>query len=112
MHNIPLLAGGSNHCTLWIHPDDAATHGLADGAEAVVSNGTGEVQVGVEVTDAVAPGVVCLPHGWGHSGRGTWGSVAARAPGVNSNLLTPTTGIDRLSGTAVLNGIPVTVRAA
>ncbi|MHB8795051.1 MAG: molybdopterin-dependent oxidoreductase [Candidatus Nanopelagicales bacterium] len=112
MHNIPLLAGGSNRCTLWVHPDDATAHSLADGTDAVLCSGTGEVRVAVEVTDAVAPGVVCLPHGWGHSGAGTWGSVAAAAPGVNANLLTPSVGIDPLSGTAVLNGIPVTVRAA
>lgn len=57
----------------------------------------------------MSPGVVCLPHGWGHDEAGTWGPVTAARPGVNTNLLTPSSGLDALSGTAVLNGIPVTV---
>ncbi len=109
MHNVPLLAKGSNICTLWIHPDDAARLGIADGDEADVMSQTGGVRADVEVTDTVMTGVVCLPHGWGHVDPQTWGSVAAKRPGVNSNLLTPSSGLDALSGTAVLNGIPVVV---
>lgn len=112
MHNIPLLARGANRCTLWLHPDDAAARGIAQGGLATVSNGVGTVTVEVEITDAVAPSVVCLPHGWGHSEPGVWGPVAAGQAGVNSNLLSPSDGLDALSGTAVLNGIPVTVTAA
>ena len=106
MHNVPLLAGGSNRCTLLMHADDAAAHGLSDGQEATVSNDVGSVTVTVEVSDAVMPGVVSLPHGWGHS-PGTWGPVAAQRPGANSNTLTASGGLDGLAGTAVLNGIPV-----
>ena len=112
MHNVPLLAKGSNRCTLWLHPNDADRLGVVDGGEAIVTNDVGTVRVGVEVTDVVAEGVVCLPHGWGHTDTGTWGAVAAANPGVNSNILTPSSGLDDLSGTAVLNGIPVTVTAA
>lgn len=112
MHNVPLLAKGSNRCTLWLHPDDAAPLGVVDGGEAIVTNDVGEVRVVVEVTDVVARGVVCLPHGWGHTDPGTWGAVASTNPGVNSNILTGSYGLDELSGTAVLNGIPVTVSAA
>jgi anaerobic selenocysteine-containing dehydrogenase len=112
MHNVPLLAKGSNRCTLWLHPDDAARLGVLDGGQAIVVNDVGTVRVEVEVTDAVAPGVVCLPHGWGHLDSATWGAVAAANPGVNSNVLTPSSGLDDLAGTAVLNGIPVTVSAA
>ena len=70
------------------------------------------MQATVAVSDVVMPGVVSLPHGWGHERPGTWGSVAAADPGVNSNLLTPADGLDALAGTAVLNGIPVTVQLA
>ncbi|WP_428955697.1 molybdopterin oxidoreductase family protein [Streptomyces sp. cg35] len=111
MHNIPALVGGTNRCTLHLHPDDAARLGLADGADALVVAAGGEVRVPVEVTDEVRPGVVSLPHGWGHDRPGTRLGVAARTPGVNVNQLLDGTLLDPLSGTAVLNGIPVDVRA-
>ncbi|HYO20294.1 MAG TPA: molybdopterin dinucleotide binding domain-containing protein, partial [Dermatophilaceae bacterium] len=101
---------GSNTCTLQMHPDTAAGLGVADGADARVTSRSGEVTVPVEVTDGIRAGVVSLPHGWGHSLAGTRGSVAAARPGVNSNLLTDPLALDPLSGTSVLNGIPVTVR--
>ncbi len=112
MHNVALLAGGSNRCTLLIHPDDAEERGLKAGAQATVQSSVGQVQATVEISDVVMPGVVSLPHGWGHSRPGTWGPVATADPGVNSNLLTPAGGLDALAGTAVLNGIPVTVQLA
>ena len=112
MHNIPLLAKGANHCTLWLNPEDAANLGLDDRGAAVVTSEVASVVAIVEITDVVPPGVVSLPHGWGHLVPGTWGPTALEQPGVNANLLTPAGGLDELSGTAVLNGIPVTVEAA
>ena len=111
MHNLPQLAGGSNRCTLWLNPEDADRLGLADGSSAAVTSAVGSVEAMVEVTDAVGVGVVSLPHGWGHGIAGTWGTTASAAGGVNSNILTPSTGLDELAGTAVLNGIPVAVTA-
>ena len=112
MHNLTVLNSGSNTCTLQLHPDTADEIGLADGADARVTSRSGEVTVPVEVTEEIRPGVVCLPHGWGHSLAGTRGSVAAARPGVNTNLLTDPMALDPLSGTSVLNGIPVTVEPA
>jgi anaerobic selenocysteine-containing dehydrogenase len=109
MHNLSVLNSGSNTCTLQIHPVTAAEAGVRDGANARVTSRCGEVTVPVEVTDGIRPGVVSLPHGWGHSMAGIRGSVAAARPGVNSNLLTDPRALDPLSGTAVLNGIPVRV---
>ena len=109
MHNLSVLNSGSNTCTLQLHPDTAAEIGLANGCDARVTSRSGEITVLVEVTDRIRPGVVCLPHGWGHSMGGTQGSVAAARPGVNTNLLTDPMALDPLSGTSVLNGIPVTV---
>jgi len=77
-----------------------------------VSSRTGAVEVVVEVTDAIMPGVVSIPHGWGHDVDGVQLSVAGARPGVNSNLLADTTLFDPLSGNAVLNGIPVEVAPA
>jgi anaerobic selenocysteine-containing dehydrogenase len=112
MHNLTVLNSGSNTCTLQVHPDTAAEIGLADGADARVASRTGQVTVPVEVTNRIRPGVVSLPHGWGHSLAGTRSTVAAARPGVNTNLLSDPMALDPLSGTSVLNGIPVTVEPA
>lgn len=107
LHNVPALTGGSNRCTLHVHPQDAARLGLTDGGRARVAADGGSVEVPVEVTDAVRAGVVSLPHGWGHDRAGTRLGVASAAPGANVNQLLDGTRIDRLSGTAVLNAFPV-----
>ncbi|GAA4782869.1 molybdopterin oxidoreductase family protein [Streptomyces ziwulingensis] len=107
MHNIPALTGGSNRCTLHLHPEDAARLGVADGAVVRVKGAGGEVTVPAEVTDAVRPGVVSLPHGWGHDRPGTRLAHAALDPGVNVNQLLDGSLLDPLSGNAVLNGVPV-----
>ncbi|MFE3491751.1 molybdopterin oxidoreductase family protein [Streptomyces sp. NPDC059175] len=109
MHNLPALNGGSNRCTLQIHPADAARLGLDDGAVARIKSDGGEVEAPVEITDAVRTGVVSLPHGWGHDRPGTRMSVAAARPGANVNQLLDGSRLDPLSGTAVLNGFPVEV---
>jgi anaerobic selenocysteine-containing dehydrogenase len=109
MHNVRVLTKGSMSCSLMIHPDDAADLGLTDGASATVTSRVGAVTVPIEITDGIRPGVVSLPHGWGHSEPGTAMRVAAEKPGVNSNVLTDDRALDPLSGTSVLNGIPVTV---
>jgi anaerobic selenocysteine-containing dehydrogenase len=109
MHNLAPLVKGNERCTAHVHPDDAARLGLADGELGRVSSRAGTVEVPVEVTDAVMPGVVSIPHGWGHDVAGTRTAVAAGHPGVNVNLLADHAQIDVPSGNAVLNGIPVQV---
>jgi anaerobic selenocysteine-containing dehydrogenase len=112
MHNIGTLARGKGRCTLQVNPADAARIGLEDGGAARVSSRTGALVAPVELTDAVAPGVVSLPHGWGHNLPGVAMAVARAHAGVNSNLLADDTRYDELSGNAVLNGIPVQVTPA
>lgn len=109
MHNINVLVKGKARCTLQVHPDDAASLGLSDGGAASVTSRVGSLVAPVEVTDSVSPGVVSLPHGWGHDAPGAKMRVAAEHAGVNSNILTDHEALDPLSGTAVLNGIPVEV---
>ena len=111
MHNVEALVKGKDRCTLHLHPDDAAVLGLADGDLAEVASRVGWVEAPVEVTADIMPGVVSLPHGWGHHLPGTRLSVAARYPGVNTNILTDPDTLDPLSGNAVLNAVPVTVKA-
>ncbi|MFI5858347.1 molybdopterin-dependent oxidoreductase [Streptomyces parvulus] len=107
MHNIPALTGGSNRCTLHVHPDDAGRLGVSAAQPVRVQGPGGEVTVPAEVTDTVRPGVVSLPHGWGHDRPGTRQTHAATEPGVNVNQLLDGSLLDPLSGNAVLNGVPV-----
>ncbi|WP_082983227.1 molybdopterin-dependent oxidoreductase [Mycobacterium sp. 1423905.2] len=109
LHNVPALMKGKDRCTLQIHPDDAAERGITDDEVVTVKSEAGEISVPVEVTDAIKPGVVSMPHGWGHGKAGTRMAVANGSPGVNTNVLSPPTFIDEPSGNGVLNGIPVTV---
>jgi anaerobic selenocysteine-containing dehydrogenase len=111
MHNVPALVKGRDRCTLQVSPVDADRLALTDGGDAQVTSRAGTLSARVEVTDRVMPGVVSLPHGWGHGVPGTRMAVAAAHPGVNSNVLTDEFAIDRLSGNSVLNGIPVEVKA-
>lgn len=105
LHNVRSLVGGSNQCTLQVNPADVSRLGLGD--RAVVRSASGALEVEVEVTDSIMPGVVSLPHGWGHSAPS--GAVALAHAGVNANVLTSEVVIDRGSGNAVFSGVPVTV---
>ena len=98
--------------TLLVHPDDAARIGLADGDDARVRSRAGEVVAPVAVTDEIMPGVVSLPHGWGHAGAGVRMDVAGAQPGTNTNVLTDEQFLDVPSGNAALNGVPVEVEPA
>lgn len=111
MHNIGPLVSGRSRCTLMLHPDDAAARHLTDGATARVTSRVGSLEVGVELTADLMPGVASLPHGWGHDLPGADMRVAREHAGVNSNRLTDESAIDTLSGNAVLNGIPVKIEA-
>ena len=95
-----------------IHPDDARGLGLEDEDMAVVSNHVGTVELPAEITEDIMPGVVSIPHGFGHGRKGVKLSVAASNPGVSMNDLTDPALIDDLSGNAVLNGVPVTISRA
>ncbi|MEU1106726.1 molybdopterin oxidoreductase family protein [Streptomyces tibetensis] len=112
MHNVPALTGGSNRCTLHLHPEDAERLGVEDGAAVRVKGAGGEVVAPAEVTDTVRRGVVSLPHGWGHDRPGTRLGHASKEPGVNVNQLLDGRLLDPLSGNAVLNGVPVEVAPA
>ena len=107
MHNLPVLAKGPMRCTALVHPADAKRLGLADGALARISNQGRSIDAQVQVSEEMMPGVVSLPHGWGHGLTGTRMALAAERPGVNLNALLDEDWRDPLSGNAVLSGVPV-----
>jgi anaerobic selenocysteine-containing dehydrogenase len=111
MHNLPALVKGKERCTVQMHPDDAVRLGLADGEAARISSVAGSLEAPVETTEDIMPGVVSIPHGWGHGAAGVRMGVAAAHAGVNSNVLADESMVEPLSGNAVLNGIPVEVSA-
>lgn len=111
LHNSERLVKGDHRCTLLVHPDDATARGLADGSLATLTSAAGSVDVPVEVSDSVMPGVVCLPHGFGHHRDGIRMSVAAAHAGESANDVTDEHFVDALTGNAALNGVPVTVSA-
>ena len=112
LHNSQRLVKGKPRCTLLIHPDDAARRGVRDGDPVRVRSRVGEVLVAAELTADMMPGVVSLPHGWGHDRDGIRLAVASRHAGVSINDLVDDQRLDVLTGTAVLNGTPVEATAA
>lgn len=111
MHNSARLAKGPARCTVLMHPSDAAARGLAEGGLAQVSTGRGAIDLPVEVSDAIMPGVVSVPHGWGHGRRGIQLRVAQATPGASVNDILDPARIDELSGTSALTGQRVEVIA-
>ncbi|WP_394826094.1 molybdopterin-dependent oxidoreductase [Pendulispora albinea] len=112
MHNSLRLVKGKDGCTLYMHPDDAEARGLANGDRVIVGSPRARLETTVEVTDAIAPGVVSLPHGWGHDRLGTALRIARAHAGVSINDLTDEAKVDTLSGTASFSGVPITVERA
>ncbi|MSX02494.1 MAG: molybdopterin-dependent oxidoreductase [Actinobacteria bacterium] len=112
MHNIPKLVSGPEGCTVLVNPLDGERFGVADGQRAVLSSARGSIELTAVHSDAMMPGVVSVPHGWGHDGEETEINVASAHAGANVNLLGDTELVDEITGTAVLNGIPVEIAAA
>ena len=112
MHNLPILAKGPFRCTALVHPADATRLGLQDGAQASIANGALSVKAQVQISNEMMPGVVSLPHGWGHNLPGAQLHLAAERPGANLNALLNDQLRDPLSGNAVLGGVAITMCAA
>ncbi|MEI6485877.1 MAG: molybdopterin-dependent oxidoreductase [Sphingomonadales bacterium] len=107
--NAPRLAKGPEKCVALIHPEDAAAHGIADGADMTIRSAAGAITVRCQVTDEIMSGVVSVPHGFGHGRPGVRLRVAGARPGASHNDLTLRSRIDALSGTAALVGTPIEI---
>jgi anaerobic selenocysteine-containing dehydrogenase len=112
MHNSQRLMKGKSRCTLMMHPEDAARIGVKAGDNVTVSSRVGQVTAPVELTSDMMPGVVSLPHGFGHGRDGVELGVATSHPGVSVNDLTDDQLLDVLSGNAAFSGVPVKLKAA
>jgi anaerobic selenocysteine-containing dehydrogenase len=111
MHNLPTLAKGPFRCTALVHPLDAARLNLKDCALAHIASGPRSIAAQVQISAEMMPGVVSLPHGWGHNLPGAQLTLAAERPGANLNALLDDQLRDPLSGNAVLGGVAITMQA-
>jgi len=109
-HNAPRLVKGQDRCTLLVHPEDAAARNLADGDLGCLASEAGAIAVPIQISEALRPGVVSLPHGWGHQREGVRLRVAREHAGQSANDVTSDAHVDTLSGNAAFNGLPVTLR--
>ncbi len=111
MHNLPVLAKGPVRCTALVHPADAHRLGLRNGDMARMTSHTARgprsIELPVEVDTGMMPGVVSVPHGWGHDAPGARLAIASGRPGANLNALLDEDLRDPLSGNAVLSGVAV-----
>jgi anaerobic selenocysteine-containing dehydrogenase len=112
MHNSPRLMKGADRCTALLHPDDAERRSLVAGQRVRVASRVGAIEVPLEITDEMRPGVVSVPHGFGHGRPGVGWKVAASHPGASVNDVTDPAIVDRITGNAALNAVPVRVEAA
>lgn len=112
LHNANRLVKGRPRHQLMMHPADAGEVGVGDGDLVHVSSRVGELEIEVQVTDEVMPGVVSVPHGWGHHRPGTRLQVANAQAGESVNDLTDDAFLDGISGNAAVNGVPVTIEAS
>ena len=109
MHNFTRLVKGPQRCTLQVSPDDAEREGWHTGSRVNIASRAGQIVVELEITDTMMPGVVSLPHGYGHGRQGTLSGVANAHAGVSCNAITESTYIDELTGNAALNGVGVSI---
>jgi len=109
LHNSYRMVKGKKRCLAFIHPQDAESRGIADGEDVTVRSRVGSIKIPVALTDEIMPGVISIPHGWGHDMEGANLSVARDHAGVNTNILTDENFLDSLSGNAALNGVPVSL---
>jgi anaerobic selenocysteine-containing dehydrogenase len=111
MHNSARLMKGSDRCTALLHPSDADARGLSDGQRVRVSSSVGTIELPVEISDEIRRGVVSIPHGFGHHRPGVGWRRAASKPGASMNDITDPGIVDRLTGNAAFNAVPVRVLA-
>jgi anaerobic selenocysteine-containing dehydrogenase len=109
MHHSQRLIKGKNPCELMINPADAEARGITADSLVTVTSRAGQIQLPVVLTEDIMPGVVCMPHLWGHNRKNTRQRVANANPGVSMNDITDVTVIDELTGNAIVNGVPVKV---
>src|SRR5450432_1292425 len=112
MHNAPRLVKGKPRHHLLMHPADLVARGLEDGATVQMRSRTGAIRIEARASETMMPGVVSLPHGFGHQREGVRLTRAAAVVGASYNDLTDPTALDGASGNAALNGLPVWVEAA
>ncbi|MDH5630377.1 MAG: molybdopterin oxidoreductase family protein, partial [Gammaproteobacteria bacterium] len=110
LHNSYRMVKGKNRCTALMNIDDAQSLAINNGDMIQVESRVGQIEIEVSLTEEIMPGVISIPHGWGHNINGVKLDIATKHSGVNTNILTDEKFIDGLSGNAALNGVPISVK--
>ena len=112
-HNYaPFLKRDDNQNFLFMHADDMAREGFVERDLIAVTTATGSIRLAVKALNELMPGVVAIPHGWGHEDSGL--SIAKQSRGANVNRLHPSgpDTVDNISGMSTLTGVPVQLAKA
>ncbi len=112
MGHIERLTKGRPTCTLLMHSQDAAKRGIVTGNVVRVTTRVGSIEIPATIVDGIMPGVISIPHGFGHTRSDVRLPIPEHARGVSVNEITDETVLDALSGNAVFNGVPVRVERA
>ena len=111
MHNVPAMVSGRDRCVLLVHPDDARRAGLSDGDSALLESRVHRGRVPIQISDEMRPGVLSLPHGWGHASAARFLRTAGARPGVSFNDWSDDAVTESIVGQSILNGVPVRLSA-
>jgi anaerobic selenocysteine-containing dehydrogenase len=109
-HVQPSFASGKERCVLLVSPEDAQREGLETGDTAWLESRVHGGAVPVRVSNEMRPGVVSLPHGWGHTAVAPYQRTAGSRPGVSVNDWADDGDVESVVGQSILNGIAVRLR--
>lgn len=103
MHNCPSLMSGRDRFLILMNPLDAQKKSIADGQKVRVKTSNAQIELEAKLSTEMMPGVISIPHGWGHEGKDTQQKIALENKGGNLNALGDDLAIDPVSGNADLH---------
>jgi anaerobic selenocysteine-containing dehydrogenase len=100
------------HNPAWLHPDDLAGLGIADGQPIAIESAHGRIEAIAAADDSIRPGVVAISHGWGGLPGDAPDDTDRHRAGVNVNRLTTTRGdLQSINAMPRLTALPVRLSA-
>jgi anaerobic selenocysteine-containing dehydrogenase len=107
LHNSERLVKGKNRCTILVNPADARNLRIENGQRLKVSSRVGAIEIPCEISEKIMPGVVSIPHGYGHGRSGVHLDTAKNHAGASINDLTDERVLDDLTGNAAFSNVKV-----
>lgn len=112
-HNVESFSSKMKTNYVSINASDAEELGIAQDDLVEVITPTSTIKLPANIVTTLMPGVICIPHGWGHD-KPSGLSKARQYPGVNVNTLMASgpDALEKFAGMAKLTGVNVEVRKA